>query len=489
MKRFFTTMTLCTLALTSLQAQSWVLPWVANKDDAWASELAINNHSTEPAELSLTAIRPNGEQETVSVNVPGNGQLTLDAGATFEALGSGSGYSVFIKGSDINISAAVKIKSLATDSGDSPALGHAVRLEEGMTSLVFQFMPYSQGGAAAPVIVNLAEVEAHLTLLLYDEDHSTPLAKEMVLAAKTPFADVIANLFPESTANSYLIVQSDQPVAGMSFSFNTIREPSTMNAQAVAPEFTEEDLAAFMATLDTGSQASSSYVQATSGLFDLKKPNKSDNCPAVDVDININNSDSFISAHFDWGDGCTNVFGVTSKGAIQLDMVREGKLTEAAWMNGTLAFEDYEVRYLASNFALDGYLHMEGSVRSDNFTLNGEWEGRAVSPFYGVHATYQSNSYLSINKKTDHHEVYGHLNVTASQFYYFSMQGMISQSDPLIYNYDVCPWPTSGTISLTINWGYPVSGFLDFRTGDCNTAILNVAGVQTTLYLPGIYTY
>ena len=484
---------LCLIATLVMDvfADTWVLPWVANKDDAWASEIVVNNHSTSAVSIGLKAVRPSGETEEVTgITIPANGQVSMEAGQTFQTLGSGSGYAVFITGENLNITSAVKVKSLATASGDSPALGYGIRLEEGATSISFQSLPYSQGGAAAPVIVNLGDVTANIQLFLYGQNGSlvgTP--KEMTLSPKTPFADVIANMFPESNSDSYLIVKSDQPIAGMSFNFNTIREPSMMNAEPVMSEFTEEDLAALISTLETTSTLSSAYTQATSGIFSGKAQDKaSASCPEVDVQVNLNNSDSFIHALFDWGGGCTNVFGMYSKGSIGLDMVREGKLTEAAWMNGTMAFDGYEVKYLATDFALDGYLHMEGSVRSDNFTLNGEWKASAVSPFYGVHASYDSSSFLNINKKSDNYEVYGYISVHASQYYYFSMDGQISQVDPLIYDYDTCPWPTSGKISLTINWGYPVSGYMDFGTGDCNTARVNIAGVETLLYLPGIYT-
>jgi len=472
-------------------ADTWVLPWVANKDGAWASEMVINNNSSEAITISLEAIRPNLENETVSgIQIPAKGQKVLKAGQTFTKLGSGSGYAVFIRGENLNITSAVKVMSLATASGDSPALGYGTRVEQGATQIAFQFLPFTQGGAAAPVIVNLSNATAHLELMLYGQDGTLVGTKEMTLAAYAPFADVVTNMFPDSSSNSYLIVKSDIPIAGMSFNFNTIREPSTMNAEAVAIEFTEEDMAALISTIETTGKASSSYVTATSSIFGAKTYDKVDStCPTVDVDVNITNSESFIQARFDWGEGCTNIFGVYAKGAIDLNMAREGKATDAAWMNGTLAFDDYEVKYMASNFALDGYLHMEGSIRSDNFTLNGEWTGHAVSPFYGVHASYQSSSYLSINKKDDHHEVYGNLSVYASQYTYFSMEGKIQQSDPLIYNYETCPWPTSGKMSLMINWGYPVSGFIDFGTGDCNTAIVNIAGAQVVMYLPGIYEY
>jgi len=474
-----------------LQAQmhEWVIPWVANREGSWASELAINNHSAETALVVLEAIRPSGERETLdNVSIPPFGQWVADAGTVFGNLGSGSGYLVFVQADTQALSAAVKVASLNTTSGDSPSLGSAVLTGQAANRLIYQFMPYSQGGAAAPVIVNVTDQDATVEISAFGGDGQNVLGSiTREISARTPFADVMANLFSQLGHPTYLIVESDVPLVGMSFNFNSLREPSMMNAQAAA-SIKEEDFYPLIATLETATVLTDSYNISTADLFDLDKNlKKRDDCPEVDVHIDRTHADSYINAEFDWGSGCVNLFGIFHSGKVLLHMEREGTLQTGGWMNGTLDFDQFSTRYLGSQLLIDGTTHAEGSTRSNNFTLTGSWSASASIPLYWMYGNFDSSTLLSVNNKGNHYEVYGHVSVRLASFYTMTLEGEVSQQDPLVYNFQNCPWPTSGRVMVSMTYGYTLSGWLDFGTGDCNTAELNIAGQSMELYLPGIY--
>lgn len=468
-------------------AGDWVIPWVANKDATWASEMAIDNHEDFAVNVELTGIRPDGSQQIVGgISIPAGGQWVGQAGTVFNQLGSGSGYAVFVHADGEALSAGVKVSSLATSSGDSPALGYAMPLASGATRLVFQFMPFSQGGAAAPVIVNTTDAEAEVVIQAYGRNGLINSAQSTLqLGAQRPFADVLPGIFPDAdiSESTYLVVSSDKPLVGMSFNFNTIREPSMMNAQPLT-QISEEDFNALFMTLNTVAVVTESYNAGTSGILGKDAPKRS--CPDVSVDINWTNAESFIVADFDWGDGCSNIFGWHS-GAASLHMEREGTVQDGGWMKGSLIFDEYTTRYLGSDLFINGATHMEGSTRTNNFVLTGEWEMSANVPVYWFHGTLNSSTSLNVNRRDGDLVAYGHIAVQASAYYYGAFDGTVSQDDPLVYEgWEDCIWPTSGRINVSMTYGYTVHGYLDFGTGDCGTATLNIGGQSTTLYLPVI---
>ena len=212
-------------------AGEWLLPWVANKDGAWASEIAINNHSDVDVTVTLVAVRPDGQSETVSgIQVPAYGHYRVQAGSLFESLGSGSGYCVYVYSESDRLSAAAKISSTNTSSGDSPALAHAVMLSDAGPNWLIPFMPYSSGGASAPVLVNIGDYPAHVTLTAFGGS-GVPLGEStMMIEPGLPFADTMDSLFAGVTESSYLRIQSDGLILGMAFNFNQLREPSAMLA-------------------------------------------------------------------------------------------------------------------------------------------------------------------------------------------------------------------------------------------------------------------
>ena len=71
----------------------------------------------------------------------------------FPVLGEGAGYSVLLAG-NANIHSAFIIFATSSDSGDSPARGDAVNLDQTSTYLLLNYLPINTDGASAPVVFN-----------------------------------------------------------------------------------------------------------------------------------------------------------------------------------------------------------------------------------------------------------------------------------------------------------------------------------------------
>lgn len=471
-----------------VSAGDWVIPWVANKDGSWQSYIAINNHSDLVATVDLVAVRADGEQETVTgVEIASRGHFYREAKTLFPALGSGSGYSLFIHSESEHISAAVKIASLHTASGDSPALGQAMPVEHGAPEWVFTVMPYSEAGAAAPVVVNLSNRPAQVVFKAYGETglvigESAP----HTVAPGAPFADTLDRLFPGIEESSYVTVTSDAVLAGMTFNFNAFREPSAMLASPLV-QLEDIDLYPLLITLDSAASLSSSYAQAVEDGLGFDKAAEAE-CPTYDVEVDLAHADSFLSAEFDWGSGCTNAFGVYHAGSIELNLRREGTLQSAGWMNGNFDFDRFATKYLGAQAEISGASHVEGSTFSSNFSLAGEWDVNADIPFYQIYASFQSNTALSINKKGTQYEAFGHFSVALTNSFNARLDAVVDDADPLLFEFSSCPWPLAGSLEVTYyEAGFRISGSIQFASGNCNTALVNLNGQSWTIYLPGVY--
>jgi len=454
--------------------QEIVLPWVAQKDGSWSSLIAVNNHADQTLQVSLKAVRANGEQQTTSLSLPAGGHWSGSALNLFSSLGSGSGYCVFLS-ADGPFSAGVKVSSTASSSGDSPALGQGMPSSTAGSRLILSFLPFEPSGSSAPVLVNLSDsaIDASLTLHTPSGVHSATIT----VPARRPFAGLMSDLFPGIDQAGYLLAESTGPLAGAAFNFNALREPSLLMGTPLSSS-SDEEMAALSQTLETTSTLLSSYAVATGSLF------KQSACPTVDVQVNMNNQNGFITGSFNWGSGCTNLLGVTHSGSIALSLSREGTLQTGGWMKGDFSLNQFTSQYMGQSLAIDGFAHCEGSTKTANFTLSGQWSGQAA--YYGVSARATSSTYLSVNNRGSHYEAFGSFRIQYDATYYGSLYAEVPTSSPLVYQFTDCPWPTSGRLDVTWFYGVPVHGSIDFATGDCNTARVTVNGVTTTYYLPGV---
>lgn len=225
-----------------------LLPWVS-KNAQFESIVNINNLGTTPLSVNLTATRGNGETMTVTELITSQGFMNRTAGSLFAGLGDGSGFSVMIQaenGGKLNAQANVVTYNLTTASKTSPSFGNAVAYTQSGPSpnpedafgkaICFGFLPVTNDLISSPVIVNLSQAAANVTLYFFDETGQLVLKDDQTLqnlAPLQPFAAVANNLIPAGSNDVYLVAVSDQPITGLSFVFNTSAEPSIGNVSRV----------------------------------------------------------------------------------------------------------------------------------------------------------------------------------------------------------------------------------------------------------------
>jgi hypothetical protein len=470
----------------SLLAGEWVLPWMANRDGQFASEIAINNHGSETATVNLQAVRTDGSHEMVEVEVPGATQQVFNPGMLFQTLGSGSGYSVFMTSESENLSAAVRVASVATASGFSAAMGEAVLMEHSSDQLAFPLVPAN--GFAGLVLVNVTDTPINVSIAAYTQQGVTGEPVTLEISPRTPFSQLVSGesgLFPDLVEDAYLLVKGDGAMVGAEFYFNELVEPAMINAQTQV-DVDASLLNPLLATLETAATINQSMDTSINSLTNTKRAQMT--CPEANINVNITKPESLIEGNLDWGTGCTNRFGVFHAGVITLNFERQGSLLEGSWMSGRLAFEQFQTRYLGSNSIIDGATSVQADTDSKNFSWTGSWDIAAEAPIYGTTGSLTSNVAFIVNGVNDQLIGSGSLSVRINAVYNSDIEAFIDPANPLVYQFEDCIWPTSGRIDFEVDYaGFKYRGWLDFNTGNCNTATLSLRGIETELYLPGIY--
>ncbi len=211
-----------------------LFPWIS-KNTQFESILFVNNPNSQPANITLTARRGNGDATVVSRTVPANGFLEEFAGTLFAELGDGSGYAVEVD-SDNVVTGGWVTYNLWAASGRSPSQGVAVNIgsnPHSSTQLLFPFLATTGGLTSAPVIVNTGVQSAAVQLSFYDRQGKLILKDVTSLASLQPFqpfASVANAILGVQSGDVYAIADSLQPLAGVAFVFNEFAEPAIGNA-------------------------------------------------------------------------------------------------------------------------------------------------------------------------------------------------------------------------------------------------------------------
>ena len=221
-----------------------VYPWVSNRDDFYQSILVAVNTGDDPITVSLTARRETGDSETVVRAIPAHGFLAEPATTLFAGLGSGSGYAVTLESPRSTVIGQWVTTNLLADSGASPAQGVAVSrvADPGDTrqgnAMLFGYLPVTGNQTSAPVLVNLGDQPAAVTLYFYDEAGNLLLEDKTTLAAMPPlrpFARLVNDLLPDLDRDVTMVaVSENQPITGVAFVFDSVYfEPAIGNASRI----------------------------------------------------------------------------------------------------------------------------------------------------------------------------------------------------------------------------------------------------------------
>lgn len=223
--------TLCQPLCAGIAAEcDFLFPWVTN-NDRFGADLVFTNLGDNDTRVRLTAIRNDGGEEQVEFDINRLEQVVYSSAELFPNLGNGAGYSVYALTANASdrVDAAFRVTGKDSCSQNSPAQANIARPAEAGNLLFFKYMPQTDGGSAAPVIVNTGTNSANVTVHAYRFDGKIGSAA-LTIPVDRPYAATIASLFPDNSDDLYLVVESDQPVLGLSFAFNPLGEPSMANA-------------------------------------------------------------------------------------------------------------------------------------------------------------------------------------------------------------------------------------------------------------------
>ena len=213
------------------QAGDLVFPWVTNNAN-FRSTIVINNLNDSAIIIELRATRalgaPGTAEEMFEIELGPFEQLVADAGELFTEMGEGPGYMVRLTSIADNVTGGFVVSATSTASGNSPAQANAVIPNLGDTIQAFNFLPIGASGFSAPVIVNLGDSDAAVTMKAYQNGQEVSSAERMV-GAQRPYAEGANTLFPGVAGNIYVVAQSTAPILGVSFIFNGLGEPSMAN--------------------------------------------------------------------------------------------------------------------------------------------------------------------------------------------------------------------------------------------------------------------
>lgn len=226
-------------------AVTLVYPWISNNAGQFESILIVNNLGDAPVDVTMTATRGDGTNQTIEETIPANGFLREQASALFDVLGSGPGYTVVLTG-DGDLRGRWVTNNLTSATGNSPSQGVAVRVpDSGATQrvgedLIFGYLPKTNNFTSAPVIVNVGDGPTDITLSYYNAA-GVRVSQETTngVAPNTP----IAFLAP-GDENIYMVAESDsEPLTGVAFVFNNVGETAIGNASSVAVDGSDTGMA------------------------------------------------------------------------------------------------------------------------------------------------------------------------------------------------------------------------------------------------------
>lgn len=223
----------------------WVFPWVSSNAQ-YESILVLNNWGHESVTVSLKALRgpnPTGRAESASVelSLPPFGFVERRIDDLFPDMGQGSGMCVVASSGSETISGGWVTNNLLAASGRSPSQGNALELVagDGMgQTLLYGFLPLTNGLTSAPVVINCHETAQDVELIFTAESGEVVASQVLSqLAPFKPFASIANSLVSGSQAAVSLTVRGSLgPLCGAAFIFNASNEPSIANAIALQTE-------------------------------------------------------------------------------------------------------------------------------------------------------------------------------------------------------------------------------------------------------------
>jgi len=214
-----------------------VFAWVSSNAD-FASRIIVNNRSDKIANLFITGQRASGEPFLASRDIPPGGFLDEFPTELFPLLQGGPGLTIVVESDCEEVYGNWVSYNRNTASTLSPAQGIAARtaangqakdMRSG-TTVLYGFLPVTEGFISAPVVVNVGTGPSTVTLQFLDK-MGQPVGESFEiqnLAPNRPFAVTTAALVA-TNRDLQMVATSSQPLTGVNFVFNAQGEPAMGN--------------------------------------------------------------------------------------------------------------------------------------------------------------------------------------------------------------------------------------------------------------------
>lgn len=221
-----------------------IYPWISRNEGLFESTLIANNLSALPIEVSLTARRTDGTQETVTREIPPGGLLAEPASTLFPNMGSGTGFSVVLQAPVKEVYGRWVTASLLAASGGSPSQGVAIPIaadagtdqELRGDALIFSYLPTTPDFISASVLVNTGDQPTDITLRFFDRS-GVETAQTILndVPPLVPMAALASQFLPDTQSEAMMTATSSgAPLTGVSFVFNQVfKETAIGNATVI----------------------------------------------------------------------------------------------------------------------------------------------------------------------------------------------------------------------------------------------------------------
>ena len=216
-------------------------PWVSHSA-AFGSQIVINNLENDTVTLWITGTRANGESFYTTRVMDGKCFFKESLDSLFPDLEYGPGLTLVIESDLKGIYGSWVTFNRNTATGFSPAKSPAIRVpvsgavsgEQSGTSILFSYLPLTEGFISAPVVINLSSAPADVTLTFVDQ-HGQQVGDAKVVRDLPPFWPYpISAASVGGNADLQMVATSTAILTGVDFVFNGVGEPAMGAATAIS---------------------------------------------------------------------------------------------------------------------------------------------------------------------------------------------------------------------------------------------------------------
>jgi len=215
-----------TARITQNPSLSFVLPWIVNNAQ-WNSRVAFFNSGTVAESPLVVAVDSAGQRQSLELPQIAPGAVKVFGAASLFA--DLSGYSLSMYASKTLLPSFLTFNQDAP-SGASPAQTTGYPEASLSDRLVFGYLPSSEGGTAALVLVApeaQEEARTQVAMSLHDGNGVLVAEKAVELNGNSPFAALVSDLFGVSVEEGAVIATSQTAaLSGTTFTFNAQLEPA-----------------------------------------------------------------------------------------------------------------------------------------------------------------------------------------------------------------------------------------------------------------------